>query len=197
VALAPLAAKADLDARGIDTSDWSRSSALLASASSAVREAAGSQITKTTSTVTIWTEPTRRLDLPSRPVHSVTSVTLDGVVLVQDVDYFVRGSGLWRNCYWQGRNEVPGEVVVTFTHGLDEVPADLVDLVCSLVAAGTVAAEDGYDPKRGVTNERVDDYAQGRATGADEVVSPMLLPERTQAWLRNRFGGGTVVVGTY
>ena len=44
--------------------------------------------------------------------------------------------------------------------------------------------------------ERIDDYQYGMATGDDEVVSPMELPESTRAWLRGRFAGGAAVVGT-
>jgi hypothetical protein len=193
VALAPLAAVADLTARGIDTSNTDRIDALLDAASASVRDAAGSAISRATSTVTLWTEASRRIELPARPVVSVASVTLDGVTVT---DYKLRGSALWRDCYWQMPRDTPGEVVVTFTHGYATVPADVVDLVCSLVAAGNAATEDGYDPKRGMSYERIDDYQYGMTTGADEVVSPMELPERTRAWLRSRFGASSTVVGT-
>lgn len=193
MALTPLAAVADLTARGIDTSDTDRINALLASASSAVRDAAGSAISRETSTVTLWTEASRRIELPARPVASVASVTLDGVAVT---DYRLRGSALWRDCYWQLPHDTPGELEVTFTHGYATVPADIVDLVCSLVAAGLAAAEEAYDPKRGKSYERIDDYQYGMQTGGDELVSPMELPERTRAWLRSRFGTGSTVMGT-
>jgi hypothetical protein len=193
VALEPLAAEADLTARGIDTSNTDQTDALLAAASAAVRGAAGSAITRDTSTVTFWTEASRRVELPAKPVNSVASVTLDGVTVT---DYVVRGSSLWRSHPWHQYGQVPGQLVVEFEHGYDEVPADIVDLVCSLVAAGQAAAADGYDPKRGVAYERGDDYGYGMATGSDEVVSPMELPAKTRAWLRRRFGSGASVVGS-
>jgi hypothetical protein len=193
MALAPLADAASLQARGIDISNTDRINALLAAASAAVRDAAGSAISQETSTVTLWTEAARRIELPARPVESVAAVTLDGVAVT---DYRLRGSALWRQCYWQLPDATPGELVVTFTHGYDPVPADIVDLVCSLVAAGLSSADDDYDPKRGKTYERIDDYQYGMQTGGDELVSPMELPERTRAWLRRRFGVGSTVVGT-
>ncbi|GAB3166625.1 hypothetical protein GCM10027059_25860 [Myceligenerans halotolerans] len=193
MALTPLAAVADLQARGIDTSDTDRIDALLDEASSAVRDAAGSAISRSTSTVTLWTEASRRIELPARPVQAVATVTLDGVAVT---DYKLRGSALWRDCYWQQPDKTPGELVVTFTHGYDPVPADIVGLVCSLVAAGLASADDGYDPKRGKSYERIDDYQYGMQTGDDELVSPMELPDRTRTWLRARFGTGSTVMGT-
>jgi hypothetical protein len=71
MALAPLAEVASLEARGIDTSNTARLYELLDAASSAVRDAAGSAISRSTSTVTLWTEASRRIELPARPVVTV------------------------------------------------------------------------------------------------------------------------------
>ncbi len=114
-----------------------------------------------------------------------------------DTDYVVRGNALWRvGQKWQSEGATPGAVEVTFTHGLAEVPADIVDLVCSLVAGGLSAAAGAYDPNRNLAYESIDDYRRGFRQGDDEVVNPMLLPAPTRAWLRSRFGGGAAVVGT-
>ncbi|MCZ2261581.1 hypothetical protein [Isoptericola sp. QY 916] len=193
MALPPLASTDDLEARGIDTTPESRVAALLDAASAAIRHAAGCAVTRQTSTVTLWTEPSRRIELPAKPVHSVSSVVLDGEPVT---DYKLRGSGLWLDGYWQMPGDIPGELEVTFDSGYDEVPADVVDLCCSLVAGGLASAEDGYDPKRGMGYERIDDYQYGMATGDDEVVSVMELPASTRDWLRGRFAGGAAVVGT-
>src|SRR5690606_30056083 len=140
---APLATEADLTALKIDTSDAPLTALLLASASSAVRDAAGVPISRKTSTATLLTETSRRIELPGKPVHTVSGVLLDGVAID---DYRLRGSGLWRlGCYWQLPGEIPGEVTVTMDHGYTEVPADIVTLVCSLVAAGLAAVAEGYD----------------------------------------------------
>lgn len=194
MALAPLATEADLAALKIDTSDAATTVLLLASASSAVRDAAGVPISRKTSVATLLTETSRRIELPGRPVHTVSSVLLDGVAID---DYRLRGSGLWRlGCYWQLPGDIPGEVTVTMDHGYTEVPADIVTLVCSLVAGGLAAVENGYDPKRGMSYERIDDYQYGMQTGDDEIVDPFELPKRTKASLRARFSGGAHVVGS-
>lgn len=199
-ALEPLATAADLSARGIpvdETDPDPTIAALLDAASAAVRDAAGSPISKVESTVTIAGEPSVRLDLPSRPVISVSAVSVDGVALTEGVDYVLRGDALWRlRGPWATRGAVPPQVEVTFEHGLPEVPADIVDLVCALVAGGLAAREDGYDQHRSLTYEAIDDYRRGFQQGDAGPVSPMELPARTRRWLRTRFGSGAAVVGS-
>lgn len=197
MALASLAVTADLSARGIPTTDTAGVAALLAAAQAAVRDAAGCAISKETSTVTLSTEASNRLELPSRPVHSVAAVSLDGEALTVGTDVLLRGSALWLvDGPWQRRGAVPGEVVVTFTHGLETVPADIVDLVCSLVAGGLAAKAAGYEAHTGVQYESTDDYRVGYLTGDDAVASVMELPERTKRSLRKRFGSQVLVAGS-
>ena len=116
MALASLATAADLSANGIDITNATIVAAQLAAASSAIRDAAGSAITRQTSTVTLWTSASRKVDLPAQPVHTVTSVTLDDEVLTEDTDYVVRGGSLYRlGGPWQSPcADVPGDLVVTF-----------------------------------------------------------------------------------
>ena len=196
MAYEPLATDADLSARGISTENVAATAALLDAASAAVREAAGCPISEQTSTVTLWTEASRRIELPARPVRSVASVVLDGETLTVDDDYVVRGSSLWRDCQWQAQGDIPGELVVTFTHGYAEVPADIVDLVCNLVGAGMASVTEGYASHAGKQYESIDDYRVGYTVGPDAISSVMELPERTVRSLRARFGTTTVVVGT-
>jgi len=84
-------------------------------------------------------------------------------------------------------------VTVSLTFGLAEVPADVIDLVCNLVAAGLAHAEGGYESSVGKLSERIDDYSVQYAQGADAVVSPMKLPERTRRMLARRFGGSAAM----
>src|SRR5690606_37613490 len=77
MALPPLADVADLNARGIETSNETLINALLASASEAIRDAAGVPITQVTATVTLPTPPGRRLRLPATPVRVLTAVGPD------------------------------------------------------------------------------------------------------------------------
>lgn len=191
MALAPLATVADLSALGIDTTNSALVDSLLTSVSAAVRDAAGVPISRTISTVTMWTEASRRIELPARPVHSVTDVTLDGEPVT---DYVVRGSSLWRTCLWQAHNAIPGELTLTFDHGLDEVPADIVKMVCTFVAAGLNEVEEGIGEGRGLSSERIDDYQASFTRGDDELVDKTELPERTRRRLRQRFGGASATV---
>lgn len=191
MALTPLATVADLNARGVDTSNLTLVTALLDSASAAVRDAAGVAITETTATIKLSTPADRRLRLPP-PVRSVASVLVNGEAVT---DWSLRDDSLWR-ASWQAPTDIPGEVTVTFTYGLAEVPADIVDLVCALVGAGVALAGEGYEAKTGKTYENVDDYRVGYAQGSDAVVSPMELPDRTRRMLARRFGGGTAMVGS-
>lgn len=195
MALPPLADVADLNARGIETSNETLINALLASASEAIRDAAGVPITKVTATVTLPTPPSRRLRLPATPVREVTAVTLNGEPIA---DWTLRGDSLWRPCGWQRVGDIPGEVEITFTAGLDETPADIVDLVCNLVGAGVAHAAAGYQARNSnVQSEAIDDYRVTYVTGEDGTVSPVVeLPARTRDWLRARFGGGPVMVVT-
>jgi len=194
MALTPLATAADLTDRGIDTTNTARVTAQLAAASAAVRDAAGCAITLNTSTVKFGTEVSRRIELPARPVRSVATVTLDGLPVT---DYKLRGSSLWREIPWQARGDIPSELTVTFTHGYDAVPADVVDLVCALAGAGLAAVEEGFKAHSGIQSESIDDYRVGFTTGQDAVVSVMELPDRTRRYLRARFGsGGALVVGS-
>lgn len=190
MALTPLATPADLEARGIDTTDAALTEALLASASAAIREAAGTPISQTTATIVVSSPAGRRLDLPG-PVQTVDSVTVDG----QEVpDWSLVDDSLWLARSWTRPGGIPKPVTVTLTFGLSEIPADIIDLVCNLVAAGLAHAEGGYESSAGKLSERIDDYSVQYAQGADAVVSPMELPERTSRMLARRFGNSAASV---
>lgn len=193
MALAPLATVADLALRGVDTTNTAQADALLAAASEAVRDAAGSTISTTTSTVTLMPNSGHWLDAPGA-VSEVASVSIDGAAVT---DFRVIGGRIWREAGWlTGGWHAP--VTITYTHGLADVPADIVDLVCSLVAGAMRAAEDdAYDSHRDLTYESIDDYRRGFQQGDDALTSPFELPQRTREWLRARFGGGVAVVGTF
>jgi hypothetical protein len=190
MALAPLASVADLTLRGIDTSNEDLCEALLGAASAAIREAAGSPISEVTSTVVLDGVQGSRLALPSGPVTSVDSVTIDGNAVT---DYIVHGGILRRGAGWAAgcHGIAPAPVEVTYTHGYPEVPADIVNLVCMFVAAGLAEAADGA--RAGIVGERIDDYSVQYAQGEQAVASAMEIPERTQRMLRARFGGGVYV----
>lgn len=189
----PLAIQADLSDRRITVPGGVDVQVLLRSASSAIRDAAGSSISRSTTTVKLPGSSEQWLAVPLQPANAVTDVEIDGTAVT---DFTFMGDRLWRASGWRN-GYAPVLVELTVDHGYDAVPDDIVDLCCSLVAASIAAMEDGYDPKRGLANVRIDDYSEGYFKGEDEVVNPLDLPERTRAWLRSRFGSQAHVIGTY
>ena len=191
MALAPLATSADLSVRGVDVSNTQLVDQMLAAASEAVRDAAGSPISQHTSTVTVEAGPGRSLRLPAQPVTAVSAVSIDGSAVT---DWRLVSGALWRVCGWQDGRE-PALVTVTFTHGLLDVPADIVALVCDFAIAGMNTATDGA--KSGITGRStsLDDYSEAvqYAQNVDSMASVMEVPERTGRMLRARFGGGIYV----
>ena len=188
MALAPLATVDDLEARGltVDPGEVGIVNVYLGVASAAVREAAGTAITRTTSTLPLEGVPGPRLPLPGPPIVSVDAVAVDGRTVT---DWRLRSERLWRAAGWSGIE--PSEVEVTYTHGLLSVPDDIIDLVCRAVAAALVAyrSEDGgtgLAADKEITSERLGDWSV--TYGADGRVTEM---ELTQAWrdrLAARFG---------
>jgi hypothetical protein len=178
-----LATIADLEARGITVSESNEATAntYLAVASAAIRDAAGSNISQTTVTVTLDGTCGQRLRLPGAPVTAVHSVTLDEVPVT---DAKVSNGSLWRSAGWSG-----DEVSVTYTYGLPTVPADIVDLTCRLAANAL-----GGDPAgRQVTSERIGDYS---VTYADTETGTLSLSADQRNRLAARFGTGAAMVGT-
>ena len=191
MALDPLAAVADLEARGltIDPTEVTLVAVYLDVASQAVREAAGVPISETTSTVTLEGEHGQWLRLPGLPISSVATVELDGEAVT---DWRLRSGMLWRAAGWSGCDG-PSEVEVTYTHGLLVVQADIVDLVCRMVAAALTAYRslgtgEALGADKAITSERIGDYAVTFAN--DGRVTEMDLPQYWRERLAARFGGG-------
>lgn len=194
MALNPLATTADLQVRGITIPDGIDVNRLLVAASTVVREAAGAPISQLTSTVTLPGSHSRWLDLPGGPVTEVTSITVNGVEVT---NWTLEDGAVFRDSGWQFFERpwpwtaAPTRVEVTYTHGLAEVPEDIVDLVCSLVAMRLAAPYD-VDPR--VASEAIDDYRVSFTAADDGPLPVMQLPEATRTWLRNRFSGSNTYV---
>lgn len=191
MALTPLATTTDLSDRKIAVPDGINVNALLEAASASIRDAAGTAITRTTATLKSLPVSGHWLELHLSPVRAITSVTRGDVDVT---DYELIDGRLWRADGWRGHGWNFLTIEVDF--GYDQAPADIVDLCCSLVAAGLAAIEDGYDPLRGQSSMSIDDYREGYATGESEVISPMELPDRVRQSLRRRFGVTASVVST-
>ncbi|MFJ6615453.1 hypothetical protein ACIQPT_34835 [Streptomyces sp. NPDC091289] len=194
MALDPLATLADLAALGlaVDDDETTIAQRYLAVASAAVREAAGSPISETTSTVVVEGEADQRLRLPGSPIRTVDAVAIDGVTAT---DWRLRSDRLWRFAGWTATSG-PSEVEVTYTHGLPTVPDDIIDLVCRLVAGAMAsyrAADDGASlGTQVITSERIGDYAV--TFGGDGLATDMELPAYLRDRLAARFGGGSGLV---
>jgi hypothetical protein len=119
-------------------------------------------------------------------VTSVESVLVDGEAVTT---YVRQGSSLWLSGGWR-RTWEPVNVDVELTFGLAEVPGDIVFLVCDLAHASML--QDA--PSVGLASVAIDDYRESYATGSDAQVSVLEIPERTRAWLRQRFGATAFVV---
>lgn len=202
MAFAPLAAEADLSARGVDISNSALVAIALDVASEAIRDAAGNPISEVTSTdVEFEGSCAKYLRLPGGPVSAVASVKINGVEVT---DYVKVGSRLYRAEGWGASTyfgdgtpvqpydpNYPSVITATYTHGYSEIPADVVDLVCQLAAYAINKAAEGYsakDPNLAAT--AIDDFRESYFTAADATVSVMELPPRTRNALRARFGNG-------
>lgn len=197
----PLATPADLSARGIDAG-FGEVDVFLDVASAEVRHAAGSNISETTATVTLVGRHSQWLRLPGAPVRSVATVEIDGEAVS---DWKLADGRLWRRAGWGGQHRgEPAMVAVTYTYGLATVPADIVDLVCSMVAAAkssldSAAGGEGlaYDNGR-LQSISIDGFSETYATSAEAMsaVTAMTLPSRARQRLSERFGGGADMVVT-
>lgn len=194
----PLATVADLETAGVTVDDAEVVSVgyYLAVASAAVREAAGVPISSVTSTVTLPAPDGLWLALPGPPITAVDQV-LDAddqeVTGWRLVDH-----QLWRATGWTaGCASGPSTLTATYTHGLPEVPADIVFLVLRIAAALLQNLRDSDGGSGGlagdsIRQERIGDYS---VTWSDaERISELELPERTRERLAARFGGGADVI---
>lgn len=187
MALDPLATTSDLEARNIFVPDAVDADTLLASASAEVRQAAGCAISEETSTVTFVVDDPCEFALPFGPVTAVASVEVDSVAVagwtkLGDTVRFPTG---WTRC-------LPVEVTFTYTHGLPNVPDDIVDLVCSIVA---IAVGTGYGTTERLQSFRLGDFSQSfTPTAGSDSPSPVALPDSVRQRLRARFGGSVAVV---
>lgn len=190
MALPPLATLADLQARGITVTagETALATLYLEVASARVRDAAGSPVLSTTSTVDLPAPSGTRLRLPGPPVTGVTAVAIGGVPVS---DWRRDGQDVWRRDGWRGCDG-PTTVTATYTHGLAAVPADIVDLVCRMVAGALAAARDAADGTGlavdDVLSERIDDYSV--TYRASSALPGLSVPEGERELLAARFGGG-------
>jgi hypothetical protein len=199
--LAPLAADTDLQVKGVDITNTALVTLMLDVASSVIREAAGSTISQTTSTVTLLAPESRWLTLPG-VATSVTSILIDGEA---ETEWKFAGGMVWRWCGWSVGRVLnrpfrhgiaePVTVTITYTHGLPTIPADIVNLCADLAKLGIESVgQEVPAPALAALAVTIDDYTENvqYAAGARSL---MELSETTKAWLAQRFGSGVYVTG--
>lgn len=163
-ALPPLASDEDALEYGLTVT-----AASLLRASARIRGHVRQQITYGTSVV-VLPEPSRRL--PERPVVSVESVTgEDGAALVAGTDYELVGDRI--------ETTRTGRLTVTYTHGLIDLPDELVELVCTMafrlgsIPAALVAGtqQEGAGPWQHTYGFDSHKAASGLTAGEKEVLA--------------------------
>lgn len=142
----PLITVADVEARigrPLSEAESARIDALIADASAEIRGYTGQTITPATSTVTL---PVLggRVSLPQRPVTAVEAV--NGHPVDEDDVVGPTLHGLWGQY-----------ATVTYRHGYDEVPGDLVAVAVAMVLRGM--STDLVGPMK--SRETIGDYSYG------------------------------------
>lgn len=157
----PLATESDILARLVGTpsaTDLVRLPALLTDASARVRNYTGQDITAGTSTVSL---PIRNgvIVLPQRPATAVAGLTdpFGGSILYgwQGTSEVIAGSNLPDAWAWEPWRFSLTNVIVTYSHGYDPIPDDVIAVVCSIVLRGL-----GRNPiEAGLTSEAIAGYS--------------------------------------
>jgi hypothetical protein len=201
VALPPLATPQQL-ADQLNVTLWTGSEltqveAFLDGASGELRTLIGQPLSRVVdSTVTLYADGRGAVLLPAFPVVSITSVTVEGTTVT---DYKLRDRTLYRMGAGWG-----DEVVVTYTHGWDPMPADIVKWTCVLAASFLSAAKSSgaLGMTAGVTSrdEHIDDYrlaVSGPSGGGAATDVGMVIPDRVAARLKATYGDGGIGWVTY
>jgi hypothetical protein len=158
----PLASVADLQARmarDLTPREASvRAPALLRDASSRVRSYTGQTISREVSTDVLVPVTFGRLELPQGPVVTVSSVAdTEGndLAVLWPMSTDLRLVGLTGLVTYQ-------YVKVTYTHGWDPVPDDLVAVVCQIAGRALGVPME----QSGITQESIDAYSYGVGSAA-------------------------------
>lgn len=169
--------------------DADRVEALIRDASAKVRNYTGQTFTLEETTDRLKAR-NGRLTLPQRPVVEVATVQDTNAV---DVDYTLTNDILWLNTTWSGlapfdwepRTTPLGYVDVTYTHGYETIPDDILAVVCQIVGR----AYGVNSQTAGLTGETIAGYSytMGSVGGAGAV--GLLPEERAVLDAYRRIGG--------
>jgi hypothetical protein len=169
MSLEPLATLADFEARlgrTLTSPDDERVEALLADTSAAVRASTGQIFTADTGVARLRPDGLR-VRLPQRPVTAVNSV--------EDVDGNAIGFTWYSgDLLILAAAPTVAWVDVDYDHGYDEIPGDIVGVVCNVAARafGTPADQGGYQ------SETIMSYSYAIGAAAAAGPAGMLTDER-------------------
>lgn len=172
-----LAEISDLEDLLGSTVDQARAQKLLHDASATVVAYTGQQFTRSTTTATVRVPRSRWLRLGQLPVHSVDAIVdlndnpltfefdgIDRVRVPRNIDSF----------QWEPWASPIRTVKVTYDHGFDDIPPEIVAVVCQVAGrAYGVRADD-----TGINQETLGAYNYSTGAAASSGALGLLLPER-------------------
>lgn len=187
----PLADSNDIQDRlGRDLTDTeiARVNSLLRDASSAVRNYMRQDITEATTTVRLAVRSCR-VRLPQRPVSAVSAVEdVNGNSVIYTWEGFDSISPLPNvpDCFaWEPFRNGITAVDVTYTHGFNPIPDDIIGVVCNIVLRAF-----GRDPvDAGLTSESIQGYSYSLGAAGAAGGFGMLNDERAILDTYRREGG--------
>jgi hypothetical protein len=129
------------------------------------------------------------VDLPERPVSTVTTVEVNGTAYAAGVDYQVDGSRIWLADVTSSADDfAPVDTAeVTYTHGWAAIPDDVIAVTLSV--SGRV-----YDNPRGMRMESVEGYTYTRGGAGDDILGATLSREERAVLNRYRVTAAAVRV---
>ncbi|WP_422758284.1 hypothetical protein [Paenarthrobacter sp. C1] len=188
-----LATVEQLEARLGHAVDADRAEALLEDASAIVRGYTGQYFTKVEDDVATLAVNRGQVTLPQRPAEKPSLISrADGSGTYPSGSWYWGGIGVidFGSPSWLAngptRSWTPQAVTVTYTHGFEEIPADVVAVVCQMV--GRVI--DGTDTP-GLRSESIDDY-QYQMGGNIVSGAVALVPSEKETLDRYRRRSGSV-----
>jgi len=194
--VAALATVSDVEARlgrALTADEQDRLEAILDDVSAVIRSYTGQQFDRAETTDRLKVRG-GKVTLPQLPVVAVdTVVNMDGNAVAHrwyagaTVELLLSVPDEWA---WEPYRITPSWVDVTYTHGYDEVPADIVAVVCqvALRAFGTDATA------AGVVQESIDDYSYRVGTIAASGPAGLMADERA---VLNRYLAPQASVSTW
>ena len=194
--MAPLATTADVEdrlGRSLTSAETDRIDGLLADASATVRTYTGQQFTKATTTDKLRI---RRgvIRLPQLPVEEVTAVVdANGNAIAYTFDGIDRlqvGTNVLDSFSFVPWRTPLNVLTVTYEHGYDDIPDDIVAVVCSIASRSL-----GVNPTAAaVTQEAVGPFSHSIGSiGAAGAIG--FLPAERETLDRYRRVGGFVITG--